>query len=346
MSKKHLPKYVKEEHGYYYFRRRGTRVKLPGLPYSEEFQKAYYESLAGGVREIGANRTVPGTINAAIVAYLKHRAFTEGKEASTRDVDKRILEGVRREHGEKRVRTLERRHIELMLSDKDSHPHAQRSLLRVLRGLLDFTVLEGIRKDNPARLIKLAGVKTKGFHSWTDEEVAQYESKFPIGTKARLAFALMFFTASRRSDAYRIGPANCRDGRIKLTQQKTKVEVDIPMAKPLADTIAATNMVGIDAYLLTDKSKPFKSAQSFYNYFKKCCVEADLAHCSPHGLRKAFLRRMADAGCSEDYIASISGHTDMREIRTYVQAANRARMATEAMAKVLEHPGFAAAGAS
>jgi len=52
-----------------------------------------------------------------------------------------------------------------------------------------------------------------------------------------------------------------------------------------------------------------------------------------HGLRKAILRRMAEAGCSEDYIASISGHKDMREIRTYVQAANEAKMATEGMAK-------------
>jgi hypothetical protein len=44
---------------------------------------------------------------------------------------------------------------------------------------------------------------------------------------------------------------------------------------------------------------------------------------------------MAEAGCSEDFIASISGHKDMREIRTYVEAANKAKMATEGMAKTL-----------
>ena len=61
----------------------------------------------------------------------------------------------------------------------------------------------------------------------------------------------------------------------------------------------------------------------------------NLPKCSAHGLRKAFLRRMAEAGCSEDFIASISGHRDMREIRTYVEAANRSTMATEGMAKTL-----------
>jgi hypothetical protein len=47
-----------------------------------------------------------------------------------------------------------------------------------------------------------------------------------------------------------------------------------------------------------------------------------LPHCSAPGLRKAFLRRMAEA---------ISGHRDYREIRTYVQAANKAKMASEGM---------------
>jgi len=44
---------------------------------------------------------------------------------------------------------------------------------------------------------------------------------------------------------------------------------------------------------------------------------------------------VAEAGCSEDFIASISGHKDTREMRTYVQAANKARMATEGMARAL-----------
>jgi hypothetical protein len=60
------------------------------------------------------------------------------------------------------------------------------------------------------------------------------------------------------------------------------------MAKPLAEIIAATNMVGTQAYLLTDYGKPFKTAQGFANYFKDRCRDAGLPHCSPHGLRKAF----------------------------------------------------------
>ena len=84
----------------------------------------------------------------------------------------------------------------------------------------------------------------------------------------------------------------------------------------------------------TAHGKPF-TACGFGNWFKDRCYEANLPHCSVHGLRKAFLRRMAESGCSEDFIASIFGHKDMREIRVYVAAANRAGMATEGMAKTL-----------
>lgn len=93
-------------------------------------------------------------------------------------------------------------------------------------------------------------------------------------------------------------------------------------------------MIGVKTFLVTDYGKPFTPA-GFGNKMREWCDEAGLPHCSAHGLRKAFLRRMAEAGCSEDYIASISGHKDYREIRKYVQAANKARMATEGMAKTL-----------
>jgi integrase len=110
--------------------------------------------------------------------------------------------------------------------------------------------------------------------------------------------------------------------------------MDIPVAEPLAAVIAATPMIGVKTFLVTEFGRPFTAA-GFGNWFRERCNEAGLPHCSAHGLRKAFLRRMAEAGCSEDFIASISGHKDTREIRTYVQAANKARMATEGMARTL-----------
>jgi hypothetical protein len=49
-------------------------------------------------------------------------------------------------------------------------------------------------------------------------------------------------------------------------------------------------------------------------------------------LRKATCRRLAEAGCSANEIAVISGHASLREVERYTKAADQKRMATAAMA--------------
>ena len=196
-----------------------------------------------------------------------------------------------------------------------------------------------MRRDNPAAIIKLKSLATAGFHTWTEAELQQFEDYHPVGSKARLALALLLFTAQRRNDVVQLGPGDVVNGRLVFTQTKTGTKMNIPIAPPLTAVIAATPMIGVRTYLVTEFGKPFTAA-GFGNWFRDKCNAAGLPHCSAHGLRKAFLRRMAEAGCSEDFIASISGHKTMDEIRTYVQAANRQRMADDGMAKTLAHfPG-------
>jgi integrase len=129
-----------------------------------------------------------------------------------------------------------------MIAEKTGKPSAQRNLLRVLRVLLGFAIDQKLRRDNPALGVKLDPIKTSGFHSWTEDELRQYEQHHPIGSKARLALALLLYTAQRRSDVVRLGPPLMRDGRLIFEQSKTGAAMDIPVAPPLADIIAATPM--------------------------------------------------------------------------------------------------------
>jgi hypothetical protein len=58
----------------YYFRRRGQKaIPLPGLPGSDEFMAAYAAALnmVPEPVEVGASRTLPGTINALCVSYYR-----------------------------------------------------------------------------------------------------------------------------------------------------------------------------------------------------------------------------------------------------------------------------------
>jgi integrase len=335
-----LLKYVeavpkKNGHVYFYYRRRGKRVPLPGPYNSPQFLEKYWALRSDKIShpEIGIDRTEPGTVNAACVALYKHHSFTKNKPISQR-TDRNILEAFRVRHGHKSIASLQQHHIEAIIGEKAGKPSAQHNLLRVLRVLLNVAVKNKMRRDNPALGIKLDPIKTSGFHSWTEEELRQYENRHPVGSKPRLALDLLLYTAGRRADVVALGSPNMRNGRLIFTASKNGEPLNIPIAEPLAATIAATPMIGVKTFLVTEYGKPF-TPPGFGNWFRDRCNEAGLWQCSAHGLRKAFLRRMAESGCSEDYIASISGHRDYREIRKYVQAANKAKMATDGMARTL-----------
>ena len=86
--------------------------------------------------------------------------------------------------------------------------------------------------------------------------------------------------------------------------------------------------------LTTSFGKPF-TAPGFGNWFRERCNEANLPrHCAAHGLRKAACRRLAEAGCSANVIASISGHTTLTEVSRYTKAADQERMARDGMAAI------------
>src|SRR5207344_536364 len=108
---------------------------------------------------------------------------------------------------------------------------------------------------NPARDVKSVGDETDGFYTWTNEDIATYEAFYPIGSKARLALALLMLTGMRRQDVIRLGPANIRDGLIEMTPKKTKgtnPELTYkPLLAELKEIIEATPVLGAKTYLVT-----------------------------------------------------------------------------------------------
>jgi integrase len=82
----------------------------------------------------------------------------------------------------------------------------------------------------------------RGLHTWTEEEIAVFEAHHPVGSRARLAFALLLWTAQRRGDVIRMGRQHIRDGVLSLRQQKTGTLVEIPIHSELQTAIAACPM--------------------------------------------------------------------------------------------------------
>ena len=327
-----------------YFRRPGSRrIPLPGRPGSPEFMTAYNTAQTGYVvretRTVGKSHSAPGSLSAAIAAYYTDNSFTGELATETQKARRTILERFRNEHGNKPIALIERVHIAKILGEKT--PAASLNWVTAIRGLMQFVVKVGMRKDDPTAGIERAKPpKTEGHHSWTEDEIAQYEAKHPIGSVPRLAMTLVLYTALRRSDIVTLGPQHVRNGIITVRPQKTRrttgKTLQIPVHPALAEILARTPTQHL-TFLTTEVGEPFRPP-GLSSKFRVWCDEAGLPHCSAHGLRKAQCRRLAEAGCSVHEIAAISGHNTLSEIRRYTEAVEQARLAKAAMARLRREP--------
>jgi integrase len=148
---------------------------------------------------------------------------------------------------------------------------------------------------------------------------------------------LLRYTTGRREDAPRLGQQHIRDGRIRFRQAKNEhrnpIDIDIPLHPALAESIAAAKVSTNMTFLLSEFGKPF-TANGFGNKFKDWCRQANLPHCSAHGVRKATATALAEASATPQEIMAVTGHQTLEEVERYTKAANRKKTADNAMAKL------------
>jgi integrase len=268
-------------------------------------------------------------VAAAVVSYFNSWSF-RNLASETRRTRKNILERFREQHGDKRIALLQPEHVKAMLAAKAGTPQAANNLLKTVRALMQHCILTDLRADDPTHGIRGAKIRTDGYRTWTESDIEAFEAAHPIGSRARLALVLLLYTAQRRSDIVRMGRQHVRDGALSVRQQKTGRSLEIPV-HPALQTILDETRSDHLTFLTTQAGKPF-SAAGFTNWFRDRCNEAGLPlGTSAHGLRKAACRRLAEAGCSANLIAAVSGHRSLREVQRYTEAADQARMARSAM---------------
>jgi integrase len=335
--RRRLPKFVqafvtKDSRPYFYFRRPGfERIRLPDLPFSPSFMEVYERALAGQPAIIGADRTRPGTMRALAVSYFQSPAFLSMKAVTQANYRSQI-DGFCREHGERRAADLQRQHVVRLMTARADRPESANGLRKVLRVMMQHAISIGMRSDDPTRDVKAIRVRTTGYHSWTEAEIARFEERHSIGTMPRLALALLLYTAQRKADVIKIGWQHIRNGRIHVTQEKTGKALAIKIHPELQAVLDATPKTNL-TILVTESNKPFTPG-GFGNMMRKWCNAAGLPQCTAHGLRKACARRMAESDCSAPQIASVTGHASLREVARYIAASDQEKLADAAIAKI------------
>lgn len=348
-------KYVnryKDRHGRlrHYYRRPGYEaVALPGDPGSAEFMAAY-QAAHVTLREKGEERTKPGTVDELVVSFYKSNTWRE-LDPLTHKSYRSILDRFRKAYGHLPAKGLKVRHAYQIIDKGVDTPGATRNLIKRLRTVWKHGMARQLVTENPFTVVDLPK-EGSGFRPWTDEDIAKFEERWPIGTKERLALALLLYTLVRRSDVVLLGPQHRKkmtldlDGKsrtvdvIRLVQTKGSrkkgaeaVELVVPLHPALKAVLDAQPTENL-AYLLTEYGKPF-SAVGFTSWFADRAQKAGLpAGSTPHGLRKAGSRRLAEAGCTPHEIQSVSGHRSLAEVERYTRSVRQAGLAARALTKL------------
>ena len=320
--------------GFWYFTCPGyPRVRLPGLPWTPQFMEAYERAMNGAPVPVGGSLVVRRSF-AELAAKFTSSAEWSQLAPATKTTYRRVIDRLAEAHGKRLIRDLERRHVkEKVLLPFAQTPSMSNKVLKVLRVMLNFAVELDWIQVNPAATVKPLKIKSEGFHTWSEAEIAQFEARWPIGTRERLAFALMLYLGQRRSDVAKLGPQHIEGGKIRLRQQKTGTPLLIPLHPELVVILEATP-IGALAFIVSGLGKPY-TVEAFGNWFRDACRESGLTDCPAHGLRKAASRRLAEADCTPHQIKAITGHKTLSEVTRYTDAANQARMAEQAIQKVV-----------
>ncbi|MGD0563064.1 MAG: tyrosine-type recombinase/integrase [Roseiarcus sp.] len=320
----------------FYFRRpRGPRVRLPDDPNSREFREAYEIALEGShVRgKVRASTRTPGTFDWLIEKYLESMSFAR-KAKSTQYASRLAIERYIRDDdlGHRRFCDLRRDHVEKMMTKRASTPGAANDLVKKIRSLMNFAIQNGwIDKDPTAGIEKF---KAGEHHTWTEEEIAQFEEQWPVGTRERTAFALFLYTGQRLGDVCEMVWADIeQNAKVRVAQNKTKAKLTIPLHSELRAALSATPKEHV-SILTTNFGRPFTD-KGFGNWMADRIAMAGLPdRCVTHGLRKAASRRMAEAGCTTKEIMAITGHRTSRMVDLYTKDAEQEGMAISAMERL------------
>ena len=335
MARKWLPDNVtayKDRHGKtrYRFRRRGLPTHhFRSEPGSEDFRVEYREALSAVIEP--TQRFTPFTYDELIASYYRTPKWQAMKPSSKRTY-RSIIERFRKTNGDKDVRAVNAAAIDRKLAAMKDTPAAANNLRKVLTRLHRHAIKLNWRKDNPAEATD-AYPSGKGWHTWTEAEIAQFEAVWPLGTRQNLAMRLLLFTALRLSDMLTVGEQNRDGGELRLKHNKNDSETIIPIAPELVEALDVVK-AGNPTYLITEFGKPFTPA-GFGNWFRRACRKAELPHCSSHGLRKAMSRMLAESGATMLEGRAITGHKTDKMFSHYAETANKRTLAQAGMGKVV-----------
>lgn len=306
----------------------GPRVRLRSEYGTPEFDEEYRAAVAG----VPARKTAPSTSSLAwLIDRYREVASWTNLSPTTRRRRENIFKGVLETAGSESYTGITTSTIEAGRDRRAATPHQARHFLDAMRGLFRWAYrAKFVKADPTAGVTNLPRKRTEGFVPWTEEFVAAYEARWPLGTRQRVWLDVLLYTGLRRGDAVSVGRQHA-GGFIKTEKSGYTVEVPVIILPVLQRTLDA-GPCGDLAFIVGASGRPF-TKESFGNEFKESCMEAGVPG-SAHGVRKLAATRMANNGATEAQLMAVFGWTDPKMAAHYTRTANRRRLAVDSIEKL------------
>jgi integrase len=301
---------------------KGPRIRVAAFG-TPEFDVEYEAAIQGGQPRRVKGAPAAGSLNWLIDRYRETTAWTSLSMATRRQREN-ILRQVIETAGDKPIVAVTRASIE---DGRDRRsPHLGRHFLDTMRGLFRWAAKAKHAKDPTLGVEDPVRPKSDGFRPWTEDDVAAYQARWPVGTRERVWLDVLLYTGLRRGDAVRLGRQHVRNGEVTIKTEKTgAVVTGLPVLQVLAETLKA-GPCGDLTFIVGADGRAFVK-EAFGNAFRKACRDAGVPG-SAHGVRKLAATTMADNGATEAQLEAVFGWTGGRMASLYTRSANRRRLAT------------------
>jgi integrase len=315
---------------WYYREGQGPRTRIRGDFGSPEFNAALKAARGGAGAPVGKtmlSHTDPNAFGWLVEQFLASPAHLQ-KEAPTqkarRNVLRRIVDKGAGAQAFRELTDIDIRALRDQIAATGAVAMAN-GAVAILRVMFSWAVEDAkLLRANPCLGVKALKYQGGTNHVWTDEEMMRFEAAYPLGTRERLAYALLLYSGQRSGDIVRLGRQHIKDGWLTIHAGKTGKASQVPVLDVLSEAIAATK-TGDLTFLVGDEGAPLQ-VSSFGRWFRDACDKAGVPDCTPHGLRHAGATRLAARGASTATLQCIYGWS-LPMAERYTKTASHRRSA-------------------
>ncbi len=327
MDKPFVVPVVRKGRTYWYFRRAGKYVRLPDDPDSQAFDTAYWS-----IRSGKANITQT-TFDALITSYYQTPRF-KGLKASTKAEYRRTLELIREKNARKDFTKLRRRDV---IAARDNYADTWRkanAMVEQLSILANHAIeLEWITSNPASGVEKLKGGE---YEPWPEAKLEAFET-YCTGndlSTALTAYHLCIGTGQRIGDVVKMEWEHFDGEYVEVVQEKTGTRVWIYCPSRLRTFL--NNLPRRGRYVIAKNLTQPVSKRRVQFLVQEVREAIEAKKFVIHGWRYNAARELAEAGCSDVEIQSVTGHKTLAMVQKHRAQANQKRLSKSAQSRRTE----------